>query len=263
MLLIYSKLKVDIHHKYTFVMHNLKTNFDKIFHITKLFFKDSIDSDCNLQFYPKKPKMSDCEIITLSILGESVGIDSENYLFGKLESDHKSDFPNLIDRSRFNRRRKRLGDYISKLNRSISSLLNQGEDTYLIDSIPIPVCKIVREKRLKICKKDFDTAPDKGYVSKSYRTDLFSTRQIRLRTPMRDNQNDKEPYPFIFKRSRYRIETLFAQLCDQYMLKRNYAKTMTGLAIRLLCKITSVTILQYINSMNNKPINHLKYALAS
>ena len=28
-----------------------------------------------------------------------------------------------------------------------------------------------------------------------------------------------------------RIETLFSQLCDQQMLKRNYAKTKTGLSI--------------------------------
>jgi hypothetical protein len=34
------------------------------------------------------------------------------------------------------------------------------------------------------------------------------------------------------------------------------------LAIRLLCKITAVTILQYLNYSNNKPLNHLKYALA-
>ena len=59
------------------------------------------------------------------------------------------------------------------------------------------------------------------------------------------------------------IETLFSQLCDQHMLKRNYAKTKTGIAIRLLCKITSVTMLQYINYLNNKPLNHLKYALVS
>jgi hypothetical protein len=35
--------------------------------------------------------MSDCEIIALSILGETIGIDSENYLFGKLKSDHRMD----------------------------------------------------------------------------------------------------------------------------------------------------------------------------
>lgn len=79
---------------------------------------------------------------------------------------------------------------------------------------------------------------------------------------MRYNQHDKEPFPLIFKKARKRIETLFSQLCDQHMLKRNYAKTKVGLTIRLLCKITSVTILQYINFQNNKPLNHLKYALA-
>jgi len=32
--------KSVIHHKNTFDMHNLKTNFDKLFNITKLVFKD-------------------------------------------------------------------------------------------------------------------------------------------------------------------------------------------------------------------------------
>jgi len=301
-------------------MHNLKTNFDKIFNITKSFFSDTIDADSNFYPYPRKPKMSDCEIITLSLLGESIGIDSENYLFGKLKSDHFQDFPNLIDRSNFNRRRKRLGSYITKLNQSIAGVINHGENVYLVDSIPVPVCQIAREKSSKVCKENYETAPDKGYsavskswyfgyklhlvtsingvfssmdltkasvhdihylnevkhsnisnctligdkgyLSKSYQLDLFNSRQINLETPKRYNQHDKEPFPFIFKRARKRIETLFSQLCDQLMLKRNYAKSRIGLALRILCKITSVTILQYINFLNNKPLNHLKYALA-
>ena len=77
-------------------MHNLKTNFDKILDITKSFFQDSLNADGNYYFYPNKPKMSDSEVIALSILGETIGIDSENYLFGKLKSDHLKDFPNLL-----------------------------------------------------------------------------------------------------------------------------------------------------------------------
>ncbi len=48
--------------------------------------------------------------------------------------------------------------------------MNEGEDTYLLYSIPIPVCQIAREKSSKICKEDFETIPDKGYsvVSKSW-----------------------------------------------------------------------------------------------
>ncbi len=91
-LLYISNLKVVIHHKYYLIMHNLKTNFDKILNITKSFFNGSIDTDGNYFFYPNKPKMSDCEVIALSLLGESIGIDSENYLFGKLRADHLQDF---------------------------------------------------------------------------------------------------------------------------------------------------------------------------
>ena len=302
MSLIYSKLKVVFFEKCNLFMHNLKSNFDKILNITKSFFKGSTDPDGNYYFYPRKPKMSDCEVIALSLLGETIGIDSENYLFGKIKSDHFQDFPNLIDRSRFNRRRKRLGDLIARLNCQMSSLLNEGEDLYLVDSIPIPICKNARIKWSKICKDDFETAPDRGFsaVNKSYfygfklhlatsvrgvyssmnitkasvhdihflqdikhsginncilvadkayasrpiQTDLFTTRQIILKAPSKSHQNDKEHVPFILLKARKRIETLFSQLCDQLMLKRNYAKTTTGLSVRLLCKITAVTLLQ-------------------
>jgi hypothetical protein len=256
----------------------------------------------------------------LSVTGESIEIDSENYFWEKLKSDHKNDFPRLIDSSNFNRRLKHLHPFIEQLNQCLADRLNESEDVYLVDSIPVPVCQIAREKRSKICKECFETAPDKGYsaVSKSYyygdklhlvtsvrgifqsmdltkasvhdvlylsevkksglsmctliankgylsstyQLDLFNSCQVKLQTPKRANQ-ERQPYPAIFKRMRKRIETLFSQLCDKFMLRRNYAKTIMGLSVRILSKITAVTLLQYINSKNNKPINHLKYALAS
>jgi len=82
-------------------MHNLKTNFDNILNITKSFFEGSLDADGNFYLYSNKPKMSDCEVIALSIVSESIGIDSENYLFGILKADHSHDFPNLISRCIF------------------------------------------------------------------------------------------------------------------------------------------------------------------
>ena len=308
-------------HKNTSIMHNLKSNFDKFFNITKSIFSTRINNFNNFFNYPNRPKMSDCEIIALSITGESIGIDSENYFWGKIKSDHSDDFPNLIDRSNFNRRRKRLIPFIRELNQTIASKLNEGENVYLVDSIPIPVCQIAREKRSKICKENYLMAPDKGfsavsksyyfgyklhlvtsfkgifysmemtkasvhdvhylseikysglnnctliadkgYLSKPHQIDLFNSCQIKLKTPNRYNQYNKERFPLIFKKSKKRIETLFSQLCDQFMLKRNYSKTNMGLSVRILSKITAITMLQYINFENNKPINHLKYALAS
>jgi hypothetical protein len=302
-------------------MHNLRSNFDKFFDLTKSVFKDRINDSGNLKFYSNKPKMTDCEIIALSLVSESLGIDSENYLWGKLKCDHANDFPNLIHLSNFNRRRKKLYPYTELLNQKVANEMNLDEDVYLADSIPVPICKLAREKQVKICKEQFETAPDKGYsavnkayyygyklhlitsvrgifhsmdltkasvhdvhflsqlkytglnnctliadkgyLSSEYQLDLFTTNQIKLQTPTRTNQKNHLPFEPIYRRFRKRIETLFAQLCDQFMLKRNYAKSVLGLSVRLLTKITGVTLLQYLNLQNNKPLNHLKYALAS
>lgn len=314
-------IRCIIYHNKTYFMHNLRSNFDKFFDLTKSVFKDRINSSGNLKYYSNKPKMTDCEIIALSLTSESLGIDSENYLWGKLMCDHSSDFPNLIDRSNFNRRRKKLYPFLELMNQTVANEMNLDEDVYLVDSIPVPICKLAREKQVKICKEQFETAPDKGYsaVNKAYyfgyklhlitsvrgifhsmdltkasvhdvhflpqlkytglnnctligdkgylssecQSDLFSSSRVKLQTPTRSNQKNHLPFEPIYRRFRKRIETLFAQLCDQFMLKRNYAKSVMGLSVRLLTKITGVTILQYFNLQNNKPLNHLKYALAS
>jgi len=100
--------------KFISVMHNLKTNFNKLFNITKLVFIDHLNESDNFFFYPNMPKPSDCEVISPSVTGESIGIDSENYIWGKLNKDHKDDFPRLIHRSACNRHRKRLYPFIEK-----------------------------------------------------------------------------------------------------------------------------------------------------
>jgi hypothetical protein len=110
---------------------------------------------------------------------------------------------------------------------------------------------------------DCELIADKAYAYKPIKLDLFTSKQIILKAPSKSHQNDKEHIPFIYMKARKRIETIFSQLCDQLMIKRNYAKTTAALSVRLLCKITSVTLLQYINYKNNKPLNHLKYALAT
>jgi hypothetical protein len=78
---------------------------------------------------------------------------------------------------------------------------------------------------------------DKAYLSSETQLDLFQNEGIRLFTPKRKNQHNYQKYPALFRKIRKRIETLFSQLCDQFMLKRNYAKSFTGLAVRILSKI--------------------------
>ena len=67
----------------------------------------------------------------------------------------------------------------------------------------------------------------------------------------------------MFRRFRKRVETLFSQLDDQFMLARNYAKDTTGIFTRILAKITTVTALQYMNEINKRPKRMFDLGLVS
>ena len=146
-------------------MHNLKANFDKIMVIVKQSLDPLINKSGNFLKRGKKPNFSDIEVISLAITAEALSITSENLLFKKINSDYKSWFPNLIDRSQFNRRRRNLVPFIQKTQQVIAQKLTSGEDTFLIDSMPLPICKFSRSKRLKISKNSVETSPEYGYCA--------------------------------------------------------------------------------------------------
>ncbi|MDR7793912.1 IS982-like element ISRa1 family transposase, partial [Riemerella anatipestifer] len=103
---------------------------------------------------------------------------------------------------------------------------------------------------------------DRGYLSAKVQIDLFNYANIKLDTPMRSNQKDYIPQFSLYKKKRKRIETFFSQLCDQFMIKRNNAKTFEGFKIRIISKITAATVIQYINKfIFQRKLNHLKISI--
>ena len=68
-----------------------------------------------------------------------------------------------------------------------------------------------------------------------------------------------------FAKARKRIETDFSQMCDQFMICRNYAKQAVGLFARIIGKISAFTAMQYLNLLlsgkTQKSINILPEAL--
>ena len=102
---------------------------------------------------------------------------------------------------------------------------------------------------------------DKGYIGADVQLDLFETAHIRLECPYRLNQKNRKTTLAPLAKARKRIETIFSQLTDQFMVIRNYAKITTGLFAGIIGKISALTILQYVNFINNKPIGRIKYAL--
>ena len=176
----------------------------------------------------------------------------------------------------------------------LAGKITEPENVFIIDTMPLEVCKLSRAKRAKICRKDFLTSPDKGfcasqntyfygyklhglctidgvftaydltkasvheihylddikdqinnayilgdkaYLSEEIQTDLFHCENISLEPPLRSNQNNYKKQPYILRKSRKRIETLFSQLCDQFIIQRNYAKSFRGYRTRIISKI--------------------------
>lgn len=116
-------------------------------------------------------------------------------------------------------------------------------------------------KDVKHTYHDCSIYGDKGYIGADVQLDLFETAHIRLECPYRLNQKDWKPTFIPFAKARKRIETTFSQLTDQFLVIRNYAKITNGLFARIIGKISALTILQYVNFINNKPIGRIKYAL--
>jgi len=301
-------------------MHNLERNFRKIYQITKSAFSDLSIKDGNFYSYSNKPKCSDLEIIALAISAEAIGIDSENYLYGKLKSDQPKFFSTFPDRTNYNRRKRKLRPFIDQLSTNLISKINPTITTCLIDSMPLPVCRKARAKRLKILKDEKDLEPqfgysaidrnyffgyklhclshengtiqnfsitqanvsdakmlnemaigyisdctllgDKGYVNRENQLKLFVNENITLVTPFRKNQVFESDWSPIHRKKRKRIETIFSQFCDQFVIKRNYAKTFSGYYARITTKICAFTCLQFINFNSNRPLNQIKHALA-
>ena len=298
-------------------MRNLYAIFAKFLEICKKMSLNLVDEQGNIPRRGVVPRFSDIEIVALSLTSESLGIDSENYLFSKLQEYH-SEIPNLISRRQYNDRRKFTTGLCTSIRERLVNKIDSAETYFCIDSKPIEVCRIARAKRCAMGRLSFDTAPskgycasqglyyygyklhavcglsgvihsfdltkasvhdihylkdvkvdyrdcsiigDRGYISAAVQLDLFETANIKLEVPYRCNQKDWRPIFVPFAKARKRIETLFSQLCDQFMIVRNYAKDTKGLFTRIIGKISALTILQYINYINNKPIGRVKYAL--
>lgn len=291
-------------------MNNLSANYERILEVLR-----KISNENLLSYQRRVPKLKDLELISLALTAEFMGIDSENHLFRQIPQRIKI----KIERSVYNRRKRRLVDKINDLRMKIARSFNEFEKFFIIDSMPVEVCKLSRSGTSKICKEaeycypnrgfcasqqmsfygyklhavcsmsgvfqSIDLSPasvhdihylkdireqlsdctllgDKGYLSSEIQVDLFNYANIELETPKRVNQKDYKPQFYLFKKQRKRIETLFSQLCDQFMIRRNYAKTFQGFKTRLLAKITALTVVQYINKVYfNRNINNLKVSI--
>ena len=109
-------------------------------------------------------KLSDSEIITISIIWELLTIDSEKAFFSLLSIEYKYLFPKLGDRTRFNRTRRNLHAIIKEIREYISLYMQCDYDNIrVIDSLSIPVCEFGRGHFSKCfkCEGSYGRCPSK------------------------------------------------------------------------------------------------------
>jgi hypothetical protein len=179
----------------------------------------------------------------------------------------------------------------------------------VVDSVPVPVFKMARERRYMAFSNSFEMAPEKGYSavikgrfigyklhvvifdngviqqstftkgnvydlnylktidhlhsgkhllgdrtcrSNPLQMDLFEKFDVKLKVPFRINQRDYKKHPKRYKSKRQIIEIFFVQICDHLNLKRNYAKSYEGLVAILSSKLSTMSILHWINIINGR-----------
>ena len=123
-------------------------------------------------------KLSDSEIITISICGELAGIDSENAWFSFVKKNYRSLFPNLCSRSRFNRTRRALLQTTELLRQKMISV-------FPIDSFPLAVCKFGRARYCRSFRghgADYGKCPSKKETYFGYKVHALITLEGYITT---------------------------------------------------------------------------------
>ena len=91
------------------------------------------------------PHFSDSEVITVSLIIEAFFGGKEELGLAFVRQYHSDLFPNLLDNSQFNRRRRHLTGVMEWMRKRITKLLIPEEDRMrVMDSAPIPVCTYTR-----------------------------------------------------------------------------------------------------------------------
>ena len=82
-----------------------------------------------------------------------------------MNKEYKAAFENIISRRQYNDRRKLLFEKTERVRKLMSKRINRHADVFAIDSMPIEICKLSREKRNKMGKESIYHSPDKGYCA--------------------------------------------------------------------------------------------------
>ncbi len=98
------------------------------------------------------PKLHDSEVLTMEIVGEVLGYDTDAGLYRYFRSHHAALFPALcrIHRTTFSRQAANLWAVKWKLWQQVLSKIQRDPHLSILDSLPVPVCRFARARRCRL-----------------------------------------------------------------------------------------------------------------
>lgn len=108
-----------------------------------------------------EPAFTDAEVITIALVGELQGEDSQKAWHGKVKKNWRHLFPSLCDRTRYGRRLRRLRVPIAHIQQHLCFLLGVEEDRHrIVDSFPLSLCRL---QRVNSSSRPFEYMATVGY----------------------------------------------------------------------------------------------------
>jgi hypothetical protein len=115
------------------------------------------------------PRLSDSECLTVEVVGHFLGYSTQKQLYEQMHDRWGAWFPALHDRVAFGRQCANLWQVKAWMQRRIVHLLGgQHAPLQLIDTLPVPICKVKRRFQRRIFRTDSvldSPQPTKGYCA--------------------------------------------------------------------------------------------------
>ena len=111
----------------------------------------------------QRPLFCDAQVVTIALVGELQGEDSQKTWHGRVKKNWRFLFPHLCERSRFGRRVRPLRLVMAHLQQQFCFLLGVGTDRYrIVDSMPLSLCHM---RRVNSSTRPFEYTASVGYCA--------------------------------------------------------------------------------------------------
>jgi len=109
-----------------------------------------------------QPTLADSEVLTMEVVGELLGLDCDTALVAYFRRHFAHFFPGIarIHRTTFARHAANLWALKQVLQRRVLAMIPHDSATWLIDSVPIPLCRFAHAPRLRRLREIGAFGPD-------------------------------------------------------------------------------------------------------